>query len=1193
MSTLQLKQLELQGFKTFASKTRFQFDDGITAIVGPNGSGKSNLADAVRWILGEQRTSMLRARKSDDLIFSGTEKRARMGMAQGFLTLDNSDGSLPIEFSEVVVGRRIYRNGESEYLLNGSRVRLRDVQELLGHASIGATTYTVIGQGLIDSALALRPAERRQLFEDAAGLGAYQGRRDDALRRLTQTEGHLTRVRDILAEIEPQMRRLKRQADRAEEYLSLKSALTGKLQHLYGYRWGQGRRALITAREQVTRHQEALQEAAALVAGVERQLNELRDRQHELRDHLATARQQRAALRQKVEGLRRDLAVAEERTRGYERQQQALQQENEALLAEVARLEGQITEGEQAGDTFQAQASEAAAKLHEQRTALAEAEAQREAIREGLREARRALGRLTAREGELTQQRAARGERQHTLQQEQESHQQALGLLREQQAHHERELDLLEEDLAAVRSQQATLVERQRDLQQARQRAADAVQAMQARQFEVERRLTALTTRRDLLARLRREGTGYEAGVRELLAARGDLDSEMTPVADLLRVPERFAPAVSAALGSQLQALALNDEGDAARAWIHGRQSGRVTLLPLPQLGRRDTPAIPSTAGVIGRASDMVQGDDDALLQHLLGGWLIVDGWPTVRSLAKSGTPWHLVTLDGQVRRRDGTIVAGRGEGTGDTLLAQSREWADLPSEIAAVEADLATASEALSSAIADQAGVAQALSALEGEVRDATEQHRQLQEQITREQREASKLQQEAHWRAGLLDNVTQERAALSDRATALQEELSVLADDHRRAEADVVTWEQKLEAAHPATLREAVERARTQVAILEEQFASWQRGQRALGEERSRLTERQAQKQAQVAALADEASTIEQRLATLVATLEEAQHTLGAAADQTRPLEQEQSNNEERLAALETQHLAVRKQRQHREDEAHTAELARQAAEERLNQLALQIESDLGPMEDEAEGEQAPTVEQVVAALPLVTALEEGTEEEVHRLRRRLGQLGAVNPDAPTDYVEVAERHRFLSEQSEDLTRAVRDLRKIVAELDRLMEQKFVETFEAIDTAFRHYFTKLFGGGQARLELTEPEDVTTSGIEIVARPPGKRAQSIALLSGGERALTAAALLFAILKISPTPFCVFDEVDAMLDEANIARFRDVLTELAHKTQFIVITHNRGTIEAARDIYGISQSVPGISDVISLQLHDAVHVAKQ
>lgn len=357
--------------------------------------------------------------------------------------------------------------------------------------------------------------------------------------------------------------------------------------------------------------------------------------------------------------------------------------------------------------------------------------------------------------------------------------------------------------------------------------------------------------------------------------------------------------------------------------------------------------------------------------------------------------------------------------------------------------------------------------------------------------------------------------------------------------------------------------------------------------------MTERQAQKQAQVAALADEASTIEQRRATLVATLQEGEHSLTADADQTRPLEQEQSDNEERLAALETQHLAVRKQRQQREDEAHTAQLAYHAAEERLNQLALQIESDLGTMDEGAEGEHGPTVEQAVAALPLVTALEEGTEEEVHRLRRRLGQLGAVNPDAPTDYVEVAERHRFLSEQSEDLTRAVRDLRKIVAELDRLMEQKFVETFEAIDAAFRHYFTKLFGGGQARLELTEPEDVTTSGIEIVARPPGKRAQSIALLSGGERALTAAALLFAILKVSPTPFCVFDEVDAMLDEANIARFRDVLVELARKTQFIVITHNRGTIEAARDIYGISQSVPGISDVISLQLHDAVHVAKQ
>ncbi|MCB0078994.1 MAG: chromosome segregation protein SMC, partial [Anaerolineales bacterium] len=1100
---MQLKQLDLHGFKTFASKTRFQFDDGITAIVGPNGSGKSNLADAVRWILGEQRNSMLRARKNDDLIFSGTEKRTRMGMAHGAITLDNRAGTLPIDFAEVVVGRRIFRNGDSEYLINGNRVRLRDVQELLGHASIGTTTYTVIGQGLVDAALALRPAERRQLFEDAAGLGAYQGRRDDALRRLAKTEEHLTRVSDILAEVTPQMRRLKRQAERAEEYLSIKNELVDALQQLYGYRWGAGGRALSLAREQLARHRETLTAASTAVAEVEDQLDELRERQQTLRQQIDAARHERGQLRQQAEAVRREQAVAEERTRGYQRQMAALQQEQSALETELATLDSQFQAGEASGAALREKRAAAQQSLNERKAALAEAEAEQESLRSSLREARRTVGRLTARAGELAQQQNSLGSRQQALTQERTVHQEALALLADQQAQHERELALLAEELATLNEQHRTLTGEQERLATAEREAAASLDEARRQQHEVERQLTALTTRQELLARLRKEGAGYEAGVRALLKAGKRLAPDISPVADMLRVPAEIATAISAALGSQLQGVALGDDGEAARDWLHQQQTGRVTLLPLGALAETSAARLPAHVGVVGRAADLVAADDPTLLEYLLGDWLVVEDWATVKALGNTG--WHLVTRDGQVRTRRGAIVAGNGEGKGSTLLAQSREWAALPAQIEAAEGQRTAASEALAQATERVAQIEQQRRRLADSRRQIEQQQRRVQERQASEQRDSGKVQQESQWRSGLVEKVEAEQRSLAEQATTLSAATAALIDEQAEADAAVTLWEQRVEAAQPGALREAVERARTQVAIADEQLASWQRSQRTLQDEQARLQERHGQKVAQVSALSEEASGIDDRLATLVATLDEAEQALSQSRDSSRPLEAEQAQNVERLATLEAQHLSLRKQRQLREDEAHTAQLALQSAEERMRHLAQQIENDLGVIGDAGEEESGPTTEELIAALPRVEALDMDVEERARQLRRRLGRLGAINPDAPAEFVEVEARHRFLTEQSEDLTKAMRDLRQIVGELDRLMEARFIETFEQIGEAFRHYFNRLFKGGQAQLELTEPEDITNSGIEIVARPPGKRAQSIALLSGGERALTAA----------------------------------------------------------------------------------------
>jgi chromosome segregation protein len=1195
---MQLKQLELHGFKTFAGKVQFRFADGITAVVGPNGSGKSNLADGVRWILGEQRPALLRARRSEDMIFSGTERRARMGMAQGFLTIDNSEGLLPVDFSEVVVGRRIYRNGESEYLINGNRVRLRDVHELLAHVGIGANSYTVIGQGLVDAALSLRAEERRQLFEDAAGLGAYQGKRDEVLRRLGQTEEHLTRIRDIVAEIEPRLGRLRRQAERAEEYTGLVETLNDLLRQFYGYRWGQAVQALSGAKATLDEARTQLRGATLQVTSIEQQLDRLRRRQGELREALERSRRERGQLRTEAERLRRERAVTLERERSFERQQESLRQEQESLETEAAELRGRLDASNRDGESLLERRAGAQAELEEAQATLAGAETVRAAHRRTLEEARRALGKLTARQSELSQRRGTLGDRQRQLISEAEGHQQALAALAERLEPRDDEVRQLAEEVTVVQGQRDTLRSERATLLEQRREATAAQRTAQEALHTVQRELTQLVTRRDLLARLRREGAGYGAGVRALLAESTRFGERLLgPVAEHFRVPEHLVSAVDAALGEMLHAMVLRESGDGVQSWLYASKVGRVTLLPLAHLSGPESTRLPEGDGILGRAADLVQADDPTLLEHLLGDWLVVQDWSVVDSLNGTGQLWNLVTLDGQVRLRRGAIIAGHGTGSGDALLAQSREWAELPERIAPVEQQQTEAQVTLHEAAEHLHALEERLQGVERELAESERHAQKVEAALQRERRDAEKLQQEQVWRQGLIRKAEREGAALRQQGDTIGGELEALEREHHGTEERIGDLEAQLEASHPATLRQAVEQVRTRLAVMDEQLAGWQRSREALKESLERLAQRQAAKARQASQLEQEAETLAQRTVTLEAEAHRVEATLEAALQQARPMDQEHSQNEERLAELEEQHLAARQRRHEREEEAHSAHLALQAAEERLAHLREQIETDLGMAQGDDTGEEFSrepmvSIEELLTSLPKVVALPEGLENDVRRLRRRISHLGPINPEAPAEYAELVERHTFLTEQSDDLTRASHDLRRIVAELDVVMRERFVTTFQAIDEAFGVYFTRLFNGGQARLELTDPENAASTGVELIACPPGKRAQNIALLSGGERALTAAALIFAILKVSPAPFCVLDEVDAMLDEANVGRFRDTLMELARETQFIVVTHNRGTIEAARAIYGISQSDPGISEVISLQLEEAIRASK-
>lgn len=1027
---MRLKRLELQGYKSFASRTEFVFPTGITAIIGPNGSGKSNIADAIRWALGEQSLRTLRGKSTADMIFYGGRRRTRAGMAEVLLTLDNGDGWLPVEFAEVTIGRRAYRSGESEYLLNGNRVRLRDLTDLLAESGLSQRTYTVIGQGLVDAALSLHPQERRALFEEAAGVAVYRARWEEAATRLEETQRNLERVHDILSEITPRLEHLKEQTMRFQEYERVAAHLRQLQRVWYGYHWGQAQEALRTAQERVRSLEESLEARQAQAEAILSELTQLRQRQAELRGHLRDIYRRSADLHDQADMAQRELAALAERARLLAIQREEVLEELEPLLV---RREAQA----QRVQTLQAQVDELRAQVGRQEDHLAALEEQLEGLRQKVREqAARRAERLQKRE-------RLRTERQR-----------------------------LEGEIA------------------------------QARDLEIR-----LEAEQELLTRMRQESVGLAQGIRSLMQA--GLTGMEGLFSRLIQVPAEWERAVEAALGPWMQALVVRDWRAVETARTALGSDEQAMLLPLSELEPRPWKAPDGSL----RAADVVTcaARLRPAVEALLGQTLLVEDLEAGRALLKELPPaGQCVTRAGEVMSAAGAVMLGAPSG----VLARERAWRELPEQ-------LESARLRRKGLEAEAAQIAQALAALEAALEEAD-----------REAEEAS--------------------ARLS------QAEAGPLA----QARTDLVVAQQTLEGRRALLQREvaSLERARAQVNARRAR-AEELAGHRAAAEER-------------LAELRERAAGFERELAQLRARI-------GPAEEELTRLAQEQERAEERQQEARSR---VRQM----EERVSRARLDVARCQDRLTRLQERIEEELGLVELEVAEQvtvQAPLpLRPFVSRLPVVEVLPEGLEEEIQRLKAHLRQIGPVNPNAPQEYQETQERHRFLSEQVADLEGASLRLREVIGDLDRMMEQAFQETFEAIAGAFEETFARLFNGGWGRLELTAPHDLATTGVDIVARPPGKRTQSLALLSGGERALTAAALIFAILRVRPTPFCVLDEVDAMLDEANIVRFRAMLEELSRQTQFVVITHNRGTVEAADTVYGVSMGSEGVSQVVSLRL---------
>ena len=1216
-----IKRLFLQGYKTFASPTEFLFDSGVTAIVGPNGSGKSNVADSLRWVLGEQSYGALRGKRTEDMIFAGSEQRARLGMAHVSLTFDNAAGWLPIDYSEVEVSRRAYRSGENEYYLNGSRVRLRDIIEMLAGSGLSERTYAIIGQGLVDQALSQRPEERRKLFEEAAGITVHQSKRELASQRLDEAHVNLTRARDIINELTPRLRYLKGQARRAQEYQQVKKDLDAQLGLWYGYKWRQAVLALAAAQKRLEDARAANANQAAALQVLLDEMAARRAERAELRECLGDWHRRSSQLHREAELAQRDVAVRSEQLRMWREQEADLEQELTHLQAVAedgaVRLRAAEAKLAEAREEHAARAQRVAGVQRE----LEAREKERQILVRRLaaeQDTLLALKTRIAEQGTLRQQLA---DRQNELAVADAEQARAAAAARTDIASLEREISAVAEQAAACEADMARLETDLRAHNAAIGTAQDSERPVQEGLNAALRALARLQDQMDLLARMRDEGAGMGAGARSVLAAakRGELRGIMGALGDLIEVPGELERAIDAALGGRQQDVVVRrwEDADAAVTHLKSSQGGRATFLPLDSLRPGRPTEVPGQAGVVGRASDLVAFDAtirpavELALNHVL----VVEDLSAARRLlslhgrrgagadASRGFTPTLVTLEGDIVRPGGSVTGGTESQRRDSgILARARALRDLPEQIRAAQAEVRSWEERLAQARETQLSIRSAMASL-GKEREAVRARAQgLEREVTRLRLGLERAQQTRLWHEERRASGKAEAGRLRKREEELGAALEPLRSRLAHQEAQVEAARLKAASAGSDEPMARLAQLRAEAAVSEGQLRSHEARLHEISALQADRSQERLAKATRVETLARQQREAEAAIREQQAQIDALTEQIGAFSRQIDPAEVRVSQLEQAQRSSESIEQTLREEARQAQLRLSQAELALQRANDDLGHLRGEIEKDLGLVvvasttdteagspvqagEDDWEQNQPPLpLDETVTRLPAVIVLPEGLDTDVRNLRAQLARLGPVNLEALQEYNEVEARFNFLSSQATDLEKAVASLQEVILELERVMEREFQSTFKAVAAQFREEFTGLFGGGSAKLVLTDPESPSTTGVEIMARPPGKREQGLALLSGGERALTAAALIFSILKTRPTPFCVLDEVDATLDEANVGRFREALRALSSQTQFILITHNRGTIEVADTIYGVSIGSDNTSQVLSLKL---------
>ncbi|MGM9570097.1 MAG: chromosome segregation protein SMC [Phascolarctobacterium sp.] len=1184
---MRLKSFTTYGFKSFADKTELSFDKGITAVVGPNGSGKSNISDAIRWALGEQSAKYLRGSKMEDVIFSGSGKRRPLGVAEVNLEFDNSDHTLPLDFDTVNITRRLYRSGDSDYAINKKNCRLKDIVDLLADTGLGKGSMAIIGQNKIDEILNSRPEDRRGLFEEAAGIAKYRLRKKDALRRLDDTATNLTRINDIRSEVEAQVEPLAKAAEKTARYNELSdelrlcqlSVLLRKLDNMESLK--QTLEARKASAADFFSHQAALlssREAEAVQ--VQRELDQLAEGYSRLQEEIAgrekaleKLRGQQNVLSERAEQSKRAVARLEQSSAKLSQQAGELEASMQALAAEFDAVDKDRAKAELTVNKLQAQRDEQAEALAAAQSASSSAQS---AFFAGMQELLKLRNELRS----LEQAQEQRMRRRDALK---KSIEEAEAAVERSQGQYNKLL----EAQAGNGHQQELVTKAAAELTAQLEELRKSVHETATKQQQVQRQLTNAETKAQTLRRMQDSYEGFGNGIKAALKAQAPWRQELIGVvAELIQVEDKYVAAMETALGEGAQNIVSRSAQGAKQAIAFLKQtgSGRATFLPLDTIQRRfpsqEEAAAAKLPGVCGFAVDLLKYESEAenAIRFLLGRVLIAEHMDAALAAAKA-TRYRLrvVTLDGDVVNAGGSMTGGaRRQREG--YLSRERE-------------------------------IKQALQLCDGLHQEVLRWQEQLEEQ-EREAKELTRKQSEAKEQLAQLRLKGSEIRLHLEQLEATQkrenDNLLLLLDDRKQVTDEYMANRDKLK-----TLRTTVSERENLDAEAREQLESMKRQIAQLG---SAVTALENQLQDARVALETSAAKAElnsQRMQQLDADTVRVRKEISANQEEAGKLEQTIADCQERQQELQRQgeeELAELKKIVSGKDEfteQRGALLSKQSELEQAVSAARKDTADSEAALRQAELELARqdsdyqhVLEQLeqdyhmdVTQAKLVD-VSEVAELDLKALQRRtsklslaITELGPINAAAIEEYQAVKERSEFLRKQYEDLCTAKENLEAVISEINSGMTKRFKEAFAQINVYFAQCYVKLFGGGTAVLKLTEPENILDSGIDIEVQPPGKKLQSLYLMSGGERALTVIALLFALLSYQPAPFCILDEIDAPLDDANIQRFANFLREYAAKTQFIMITHRKGTMEAADIMYGVTMEESGVSKLLSVKIN--------
>ena len=1185
---MRLKKLELYGFKSFAQRTEIVLKEGITAIVGPNGSGKSNIGDAVRWVLGEQNARLLRGASMQDVIFNGTQKRKPLSYCEVSLVFDNEDRALPVDYAEVMVTRRVYRSGESEYFLNRTACRLKEVVDLFRDTGIGKEGDSIIGQGRIDEILSRRGEDRRLVFEEAAGIVKFRARKDEAEKKLARTMENQTRVDDLLAEMRGRLAPLEEDAKNARIYLEKSAALKELDLNLF----------LVRSEKLETRLREVeagLEEMQAVLDQAEAALGEKTARRDALQEEIAALEARESAAREAVMAGLEALHQARDSVREVEERRARREENRQRIEAEAAEAGDRLRELEKLYAENDSGSQEQTRLLEEKENALARAVGAEEAARAEEAEREEALESQKAAVLDAMNRHAAVQNDQTRLKTMLSTMESRLGEvtvscenMREEAREKEDAVLEARRMLAAEEKLQAEKTAEWQALTEELNRAdGDVIQAREG----YDRRMAETKekeTRRKLLAEMSREMEGYAHAVRA--AVKEARDTRMQGVygvlGQLIRVPKAYETAMDMVLGAAQQHIVTEDEETAKRLieYLRRNRLGRATFLPVSSVRSRLLDArereVLSMPGCLGVASELVECDEKyrGVVENLLGRTIVAEDLDRGIAIMRRGRhAFRLVTLQGDVMHSGGSMTGGSVSSRSVNLFSRERELQELTEGVAAGQKEL----EGLLSAL--QRGQTEK-NRLKAAVAAALENLHQQEIAVARETEHVQNAEADRSGHAMRLSETEAAREQLMESMIQLEEQLSMAAGkteksqlsrdemekETARLQALLAEARQKAEACGAETLRLTLE-----VSDLRHERETLERDRDRYLSEKERMGREERRRAESLGRMAEEEEKDLREAETLTAAAEKARLEQERREQASAALEKERGEKQAALRDILSEMEGLHQSRSRDADKAHRLELARTRTEGDLKALQDRIWNTYELTYAGAEAFRRPE------GINLAEA-----DRETARLQAEIRALGVVNVRAVEEYAETKARFDELSAQREDLEQAEKDLRDLIGRLVEQMRATFVENFKLLQGYFSETFRRLFGGGQAQLILTDPEDPLNCAIEINAQPPGKKLQLLSLLSGGERTLTAIAILFATLKLKPTPFCLLDEIEAALDDANIGYYADYLAEYSKNTQFIVITHRKGTMERADAMYGVAMEEQGVSKLVSVSLQD-------